>query len=106
MATAAPSELDRSVTPGSLTSWSDHSALELVGRGGHVDGVEGAGDLERDDAGLGRRVGREGGELLEGAGGDDLAGAVHVGRGEAVPVEGGGHLGGVAAEDRATCRSG
>ena len=45
------------------------------------------------------RVGGERGELLEGAGGDDLAGAVLVGGGEAVLVERGEDLVGVAAED-------
>ena len=39
-------------------------------------------------------------ELLEGAGGDDLAGAVVVGGGQAVLVERGEHLVAVAAEDR------
>ena len=39
------------------------------------------------EPGLGRRVGLEGVELLERAGGDDLAGAVVVGGGEAVPLE-------------------
>ena len=81
---------------------------EVGGRGGegvdgglHVAGVEGAGDLERDDPGPGGGILGEGGEGLEGAGGDDLAGAVDVGRGEAVPLDGGEHVGGVAAEDRA-----
>ena len=38
-------------------------------------------------------------ELLQGAGGDDLAGTVVVGRGQAVLVDGGEHLVAVAAED-------
>ena len=57
---------------------------QLADGGLHEVGVERAGDLERDDAGPGRRVGGEGGECVEGAGGDDLAGAVDVGRGEVV----------------------
>ena len=48
---------------------------------------------------LGGRVGGERLELLEGAGGDDLAGAVVVGGGQAVPLERGEHLVAVAAED-------
>ena len=46
----------------------------------HVHGVERAGDAERDQPGPGRRVRGQGGELLGRAGGDDLAGAVVVGR--------------------------
>src|SRR5699024_10394488 len=60
---------------------------EVVGRGGHVLGVEGTGDLEGHDPSPGRRLLTEGGELFEGAGGDDLAGTVDVGGGEAVRLD-------------------
>ena len=72
------------MTPGSETSCVGPVGLQLVDGRLHVVGVEGAGHLERDDAGPGRRVGGEGREGVEGAGGDDLAGAVDVGRREAV----------------------
>ena len=56
------------------------SRTRVVDGRGHVRGVEGAGDLERAHAGALGRVGGEGGQLLERAGDDDLAGAVHVRR--------------------------
>ena len=67
---------------------------------GHVLGVEGAGHRQRRQPRLGRRVVGERRELLEGAGGDDLAGAVVVGGGQPVLVERGQHLVAVAAEHR------
>ena len=74
-------------------------ALELLAGRGHVVGVEGAGDRQRHDPRLGRRVGLQRVQPVERAGGDDLAGAVHVRRGQAVLVDGGQDLVGVAAED-------
>ncbi len=50
---------------------------------------------------LAGRVVGEGGELLGGPGGDDLAGAVDVGRGEAVSLDGREDLLGVATDDGA-----
>ncbi len=73
---------------------------EHVDSGLHVLGVERAGDGQRDQPRLGRRVLGERGELLDGAGRDDLAGAVVVGGGQAVLLELGEHLVAVAAEDR------
>ena len=49
---------------------------------GHVRGVEGPGDLERPHPGLLRRVPGEGLQLFQGAGRDDLTGAVDVRRGQ------------------------
>ena len=60
-------------------------------------GVERAGHLQRNDAGLGRRVLGQGLELLEGAGGNGLAGAVDVGRRCAGGLDGRQDLGGVPA---------
>ena len=89
----------------------DHRGPRVVGRhragqgrqavdgGRHVVGVEGAGDRQRHQPGAGRGVGGQRGELLHGAGRDDLARAVVVGRGQAVPLEGREHLVAVAAED-------
>lgn len=74
---------------------------EPLDRRSHVRGVEGTGHLQRHDARLCRGFGREGGELLEGAGGDDLATTVAVGGGEAVALERGQHLVGVTAENGA-----
>ena len=54
---------------------------------------------QRDQPRLGRRSVGEGRQLLHGAGGHDLAGAVVVGGGEAVQRERGQHLLAVAAED-------
>src|SRR5690606_7881904 len=51
---------------------------ELLAGGGHVRGVEGPGDLQRDDAGLRGAVFAERGDLLGAAGGDDLGGGVDV----------------------------
>ncbi len=65
----------------------------------HVLGVERARDGERDEPGLGGRVGGERLELLDGAGGDDLARSVVVGRGEALASERCEHLVTVTAED-------
>ncbi|KMP02566.1 hypothetical protein CIRG_10389 [Coccidioides immitis RMSCC 2394] len=65
----------------------------------HVLGVEGAGDAERHQPGLGGRLGGEGLELLERARGDDLAGAVVVGGGETVLLDRGEDLLADAAED-------
>ena len=96
-----PSALDSSRLRGSCVVIGPGVAAEDVDGRAHVLGVERAGDLQRADPGLGRRVGREGGQLLHRAGGDDLAGAVDVGGGEAVPGEGFGDLGRVAAEDGA-----
>ncbi len=79
---------------------------QRVDGGRHVVGVEGAGDREGDHPGLGRRVGRQGLQLLHRAGGDGLPRAVGVGRGEAVALEGGGDLVGVAADDGAHPRGG
>ena len=74
---------------------------EAVQRGRHVLGVERSGDRQRHDAGLGRRFGLEVLELLERARGDDLAGAVHVGGGEALGLEVGDDLALLAAHDGA-----
>src|SRR3546814_16735754 len=61
--------------------------LENADCGRHVVGVERPGDLERDDAGLGWRIGLEGFELLEGAGRDGLPGdRKSVGEGTRVSV--------------------
>ncbi len=60
---------------------------QRVDRRLHVVGVERPGDLQRAQAGALGRVGLQGGELLERAGGDDLARRVDVRRREAVLVE-------------------
>jgi hypothetical protein len=78
--------------------------LEGVDSGRHVHGVEGAGDLQGDDPGLGRRVGGERRELLQGACGDGLPGTVGVGGRQAVPLQHLGDLGRVATEDGAHAR--
>ena len=96
--TTWPSLLEISGVRGSWTETDRARPAEVADGGGHVLGVERAGDAERHQPGLGGRVGGEGLELLEGAGGDDLAGAVVVGGGEAVLVERGEHLVAVAAE--------
>ena len=70
--------------PGIVRRHRPRVAAQDADGGRHVLGVERAGDLERAHAGPLGRVGGEGGELVEGAGDDDLAGAVHVGRGQAV----------------------
>ncbi len=62
--------------------------------------VERAGDLQRDDPGLGRGIGGKGLDLLDRACGDDLAAAVGVGRGEPRGDDGGVDFLGVAAEHR------
>ena len=67
-------------------------AFEAADGGLHVHGVEGAGDAERDQPGLGRRVLGEGVQLLAGAGRHDLTGPVVVGRGQPVLVDGRQHL--------------
>src|SRR5690606_19666390 len=73
-----------------------------LGDGGcHVLGVEGTGDLQGHDARLGGRLGGEGSELVEGAGGDHLAAPVDVGGGEAVAGDRRGDLVRVAADDGA-----
>ena len=61
-------------------------------------GVEGASDLQGDDAGTSRGSLREGGELIERAGGHDLSGPIDIGGGEAGSSDGGEHLVLVAAE--------
>ena len=66
----------------------------------HVRGVERAGDSEWPQSGALGRVGGERGELLESAGRDDLAGGVHVGRGEPELGQLRQHRLGVAAKDR------
>ena len=69
-------------------------------------GVERAGHRQRTDPGAGRRLG---GQLLQGverAGGDDLAGAVAVGRGEAGASMRGDDLVRRRRRARRTCRSG
>ena len=74
-------------------------AAQRLDGGRHVLGVERAGDLQgTQPRALGRLRG-EGVELLERAGGDDLAGAVLVGRGEPVLAESGEYVVPVAAED-------
>ena len=57
--------------------------------GGHVARVEGAGDLQRDDARAGGRLGGEGLQCVERAGGDELPAAVVV-RGSQVELARGG----------------
>ena len=63
--------------------------------------MERAGHLQGDDPGLGRRLGGQFGQRVQGARRDDLAGAVAVGREQAEPVDRGQHLVLVAAEDGA-----
>ena len=66
---------------------------------GPCGGVERAGHRQRPEPRAFGRVGGEGGELLGGAGRDDLAGRVDVGGGEAEFGQLGQHRVGVAAED-------
>ena len=96
--TAAPSRLDSRILVGCGGGDAGGGGGERGLGGRHVRGVERAGDLQLDDPRLG---GRRGGELLQpvdGAGGDDLAGAVAVGRVQAGGLDRGEHLGLVAAE--------
>ena len=97
--TTWPSLLEISGVRGSWTDTDRARPAEVADGGGHVVGVERAGDAQLRQPCLGRRVGGEGLELLEGAGGDDLAGAVVVGGGQSVLVERGEHLVAVAPED-------
>ena len=97
--TSAPSKLDSNGTCGFLRVQRRTQGLQGRARGGHVRGVERARDLQRDDPGLGRRVLRQGLELLQGAGGDGLAGPVDVGGRGPGGVNGCQDLGGVAAHD-------
>ncbi len=80
----------------------------------HVLGVEGPGHRQGAQSSAFWRVVLEGGELVHRSGGDDLAGPVDVGRGEAVLLDGGKDGVGVTAEhrghaglgDRSSCRHG
>ena len=88
-ATAAPSRLVQSRTRGiGCRDLGGRGAQRLDGRR-HVAGVEGARDLERDDAGAGGRLRGERLERVERAGGDELAAAVVVGGREVELVEAG-----------------
>ena len=60
--------LDSSRVRGSWVVTAPARARRCRDRGGHVLGVEGAGDLQRAQPGALGRVGGERGELLEGAG--------------------------------------
>ena len=73
--------------------------------GRHVAGVEGAGDLQRDDARAGGRLGGERLQRVERAGGDELAAAVVVRGGEVELGEAGDDGCLVAADDGAHARS-
>ena len=73
---------------------------EHLDRWSHMRSMEGAGDLQRDDPGLGRWGVAQRSDLLERAGGDHLARAVDVGRGQAERLEGAEHLVGVSAQHR------
>ncbi|MPN09254.1 hypothetical protein SDC9_156543 [bioreactor metagenome] len=65
-----------------------------------MNGVEGAGDRQRDDSSTGRGIVLEGLQLLEGAGRDDLAGSVVVRGGEPGSLDRGQHLVRLAGDDR------
>ena len=86
--TTWPSRLEMTAVRGSCRRRRRGQRREVADGGRHVLGVERAGDAQRDQPGLGGRLRGERLELLERAGGDDLAGAVVVGGGQAVLVEG------------------
>ena len=85
--TLAPSRLDQSVTRrvGGLDR--RRGLTERIDGRSHVAGVEGAGDLQGDHPRAGRRLGRQGLQGGERAGGDELAAAVVVRRGEVELLE-------------------
>ena len=101
-ATTAPSRLETSVTPGSETSWSAAAARSALDRGLPCSAC---GRRPATLSGMTRAwaggSAAKAGEGVERARGDDLAGAVDVGRGEAVASDRREHLVGVAAEHRA-----
>ena len=97
--TPVPSALESRIRPGvDGRDPAGDRGQRLLGRG-HVRGVERPGDLQRDHAGPGRRVARRTRRGLScGARGDDLPGAVAVGRVQPGRLDRGHHLVGVAAE--------
>ena len=96
--TTLPSLLEMTGMRASWTETERASVAEVAHGRGHVPGVEGAGDAERHQAGLGWRRGGERLQLLEGAGRDDLARAVVVGGSESVLLERGQDLVAVATQ--------
>ena len=99
MTTAAPSALDSRIGRGSATVMLCGVGGERVRGRGHEVGVEGAGDGQRPHPGAGRRLGGQLLQCVQSTGGDDLAGAVAVGRGQPGGLDSGDDLVGVAAED-------
>ena len=99
--TADPSRFDSRIRAGSLTVTPAGDRGEgPLGRG-HERGVERARHLQRDDPGPGGRLGGELAQAVQRSGGDDLTGAVAVGREQPVCLDRGDDLGRVAAEDGA-----
>ena len=80
LCTTAPSRLESSRRRGSCVVTARARLRSVPTAGCHVLGVEGAGHLQRAQARALGRVGGERCELLERPRGDDLAGAVDVGR--------------------------
>ena len=78
--TAAPSRFDSMIRAGSATVTPPATAARACLGRRHVRRVERARHLQRDDPGLGRRLVGELGQRVQRARGDDLAGAVAVGR--------------------------
>lgn len=74
-------------------------ALQMSHRRLHVDGVESPSHAELNQPRSSWWVGLQVGELLHRPGGDDLAGAIVVGRSQASGVNRGQHLFGVPADD-------
>ena len=104
LCTTRPSRLEITLVRGSWTETDLASEREVAHGRSHVLGVERAGDAQRHQPRLLRRLLGERRELLHRPGGDDLAGAVVVGGGQAVLVDGGEHLVAVAAEHRGHAR--
>ena len=98
--TAVPSALDSSSRLGSAGRGRRRPPSSSSAGRGHVVGVEGAGDRQRHDPRLRRRVGLQRGQPVERSRRRRSARRrCRLAGGQAVLVEGGEHLVGVAAED-------
>ena len=96
--TAAPSRLDSRIRAGSAGVMPAATAASAASAGAMYGVWNAPATWSADDPGLGRRLGGELVQPVERAGGDDLAGAVAVGRVQPVRLDRGEHLVRVAAE--------